>query len=134
MEVETAEVAGDVDDFADEKEAGDFAGFHGFAGEFGGVYTAGGDFGFFVAFGAGGDDGPVVELAFEFFEGGIGERGRRVEVEPADGEAIGQEALESGASGGKGASAGVAERSGGVLTGSEVERNSLPWLPIRRDL
>ena len=54
LEVEAAQVAGDVDNFADEEEAGDFARFHGFAGEFVGVDAAGGDFGFFVAFGAGG--------------------------------------------------------------------------------
>jgi hypothetical protein len=65
-------VAGDVDYFSDEEEAGDFAGFHGFAGEFGGVHAAGGDFGFFVAFGAGGADGPGVEFFFEGVESGVG--------------------------------------------------------------
>ncbi len=72
MEIEAAEVAGDVDDFADEEEAGNFAGFHGFAGEFGGVHAAGGDFGFFVAFGPGGVDGPGVQFPFEGIESDVG--------------------------------------------------------------
>jgi hypothetical protein len=60
LEVEAAEVAGDVNDFADEEEAGDEGGFHGFTGEFAGVDAAGGDFGFFVAFGGSGRDRPGV--------------------------------------------------------------------------
>jgi len=72
LEIEAAEVAGDVDDFADEEEAGDFAGFHGFAGEFGGVDAAGGDFGFFIAFGACGADGPGVQFPFERVESDVG--------------------------------------------------------------
>jgi len=134
LEIETAEVTGDVDDFADEEEAGNFAGFQGFAGEFGGVDAAGGDFGFGVAFGAGGEDGPVVELALEFFEGGIGKGWRRVEVEPANGEAIGHESLKSRASSGESAGASVAEGGGGVLPGREIDAEGLPRLPIRGDL
>ena len=53
-------MAGDVDDFADEKETGDQTRLHGFAGEFASVYTAGGDFGFFVALGASWDKSPIV--------------------------------------------------------------------------
>jgi len=74
LEIETAEVAGDVDDFADEIKARDFAGFHRFAGEFAGVDAAGGDFRFGIAFGAGGKNGPGVEF---FFEGGQGRAGPR---------------------------------------------------------
>src|SRR5208337_4660552 len=64
LEVEAAEVAGDVNDFADEEEAGDFARFHGFAGEFVGVNAADGDFGFVEAFGGGGSEGPSVNSFF----------------------------------------------------------------------
>jgi len=78
LEIEAAEVAGYVDDFADEEEAGDFAGFHGFAGEFGGVHAAGGDFGFFVAFGAGWADGPGMQFSFEILESKVGPRFRRI--------------------------------------------------------
>ena len=73
LEIVTAETARDIYDFADEIEAGDFAGFHGFGVEFVGVDAAGGDFGFFVAFGAGGMDGPGVKLFFQISEGLIGE-------------------------------------------------------------
>ena len=91
MEVEAAEVAGDVDDFADEEESGDVAGFHGFAGELASVDTACCDFGFFIAFGSGGSDGPGMELLFESGERGIVEGGRGVEFEPAGGEIVWEE-------------------------------------------
>ena len=68
LEVEAAEVAGDVDDFADEEQAGNFAAFHGFGGEFVGVDAAAGDFGFFVAFGACGHEAPGMHLLLEIGE------------------------------------------------------------------
>ena len=71
MEVEAAKMAGDVDYFADKKEAGDAARFHGFAGEFAGVDASGGDLRFFKAFGTCGSDRPVVHLLFEFDESGV---------------------------------------------------------------
>jgi len=89
LEIEAAEVASDVDYFADEEEAGDFAGFHGFAGEFGGVDAAGGDFGFFVAFGAGGLDLPRVQFPFESIQSRVGPGFRRMEFQPAFCEAAG---------------------------------------------
>jgi len=52
LKVETAEMAGHVDDFADEIKAGNLAAFHGFRGEFSGVDAACGHFGFLVAFGS----------------------------------------------------------------------------------
>ena len=68
LEIVAAEMAGDVDDFADEVEAWDLAGFHGFGVEFVGINASGGDFSLFEAFGAGGVDGPGVELFFEIGE------------------------------------------------------------------
>ena len=100
MEIEAAEVAGDVDDFADEKEAGHFAAFHGFAGEFVGVDAAGGHFGFFVAFRVGRNDDPFVQIAFEPVQCFVGPRGRGVYVEPALGKAFRKNANEGVASGG----------------------------------
>ena len=73
MKVISAEPSGDVDDFADEVEAGDFAALHGAGVEGGSVDASGGDLGFVVAFGAGGEDAPGVELAFHFGEYGVGE-------------------------------------------------------------
>ncbi len=109
MEVEAAEVAGDVDDFADEEESGDVAGFHGFAGELASVDTACCDFGFFIAFGSGGSDGPGMELLFESGERGIVEGGRGVEFEPAGGKSFGKKFLEGVAGGGEIAMGGGAE-------------------------
>ena len=52
MEVEAAQVAGYVHDFADEVQPRDLAALHGLAGEFAGVDAAGCDFGLLVAFSA----------------------------------------------------------------------------------
>jgi len=89
LEIEAAEVAGDVDDFADEEEAEDFAGFHGFAGEFSSVDAAGGDFGLFVTLGAGGLDLPRVQFSFERIQSGVGPGFRPMEFQPAFCEAAG---------------------------------------------
>lgn len=69
LEVEAAEVAGDIDDFTDEVKARHSAAFHAFGGEFVCVHAAGGDFGFGVTFIALRSDRPVVCLALEFREG-----------------------------------------------------------------
>ena len=58
-------MTGDVDDFADEEQAGNFAAFHGFGEEFIGVDAAAGDFGFFEAFGACGDTVQACSLVLE---------------------------------------------------------------------
>jgi len=108
LKIEAAEVAGDVDDFADEVQARDFSRFHGFAGEFTGVDAAGSDFGFGVAFGACGEDWKGVESFFESGERGVGPRGRSVESEPARGEAFWEE-VECSAYRGRGARGGGAE-------------------------
>lgn len=60
LEIEAAQVAGDVDDFAYEKESGDETRFHGFTGEFASVNAAGGNFGLFVAFAGRRSEGPIV--------------------------------------------------------------------------
>ncbi len=105
LEVVTAEPAGDVDDFADEEESSHAAGLHGSGVEFGGVNSAGGDFGFAVAFGAGGEDAPGVELGFQGGDGDVGEGAlggvrRKVTGEEAVGPAGGEEGAEGGLSGG----------------------------------
>lgn len=60
LEIEAAELTGDVDNFADEEQAGDEARFHGFTRKLAGVDAASGDFGFGVTFGIGWTDGPVM--------------------------------------------------------------------------
>ena len=134
MEIEAAELAGDVDDFPDEKQAGDQARFHGFTGQFAGVDAAGGDFGFGIAFGVHGKDSPVMQLLFEGGEGGIGVIGQGVELQPAVGEPIGQKLLKAFAHGGQVAARGGAEGSGGVESGSEVEMDGLTGPPVGGDL
>jgi len=99
LEVVATEPASDVDDFADEVEAGDETALHAAGVERLGVYAAGGDFGFVVPFGAGGRDAPVVESVFHRGKNGVGERaglgvggvGAGVESAPAVGEAAGDD-------------------------------------------
>ena len=102
MEVVAAEPAGDVDDFADEVEAGDFVALHGAGVEFGGVDAAGGDFGFGVAFGAGGSDASRCGVALRLRRGrGWSQSWRvRVECEPALGHAGGEDGAERSVGGG----------------------------------
>src|SRR5580704_16445958 len=85
LEVETAKVAGDIDNFADEKQPANFSAFHGLAGQLSGVDAARCDFGFFVAFGVSGNESPVVHLAFQFLQVLVGPGLRGVHVEPAFG-------------------------------------------------
>ena len=74
LEVEATEVAGDIDHFSDEIEAGDGAALHGLRGECGGAYAAGGDFGLLVALGAGGRESETVQAAFQSVQGAVGLR------------------------------------------------------------
>ena len=127
-------MAGNVDDFADEKEAGDIAGFHGFAGEFAGVHAAGSHFGLFVAFRGGGGNGPGVELLLKSSESGIGEGAWGMEFQPARGETLGEKFLKRVADCGKIAAARSAKRSGDVAPGSEIELDVLALFPVGRDL
>ena len=87
-------MAGDVDDFSDEVEAGNVAAFHRFGGELVGVDAARGDFSFFVAFGSCRSDLPRVQLLFEIVQALIRARGWRMQFQPSCGEAIGKNALE----------------------------------------
>ena len=100
MEIEAAELAGDVNDFTDEEEAGDFAAFHRFTGEFVGVYAADGDFGLLEAFRGGGRERPGVHLCFEGGERGIRPGAGRIVVQPGFRESFGEKLLEGFFSGG----------------------------------
>jgi hypothetical protein len=130
LEIESAEVASDVDDFADEEEAGGFAGFHGFAGEVGGVNAPGGDFGFFVAFGAGRADAPTVQFPFEGVERDVGPGFRRMVFQPTLGEAVGQEFAQGLFRYGCGAGAGLPNFLGGVAAGREINLQRFAFFPI----
>jgi hypothetical protein len=90
LEVEAAEVAGHVDYFADEKETGDVACFHGAGLKIVGVDAAGGDFGFGEALCAGGMEWPMVQAAFAGFEGGVGPAFGCRDLGKMLGEALGQ--------------------------------------------
>ena len=130
LEVEAAQVAGDVDDFADEEEAGDFAGLHGFAGEFVGVDATGGYFGFLKAFGARGADFPGVQFPFERFEGGVRPGLWRVVLQPAFGEALGQKFLKGFFGYGDGACARFADFLCGVAVRGEIDLDGFAFLPV----
>ena len=118
LEVESAEMAGDVDDFSYEEEAGDAA-LHCLGGELGGVNASGGDFGLGVAFGGFWRDGPVMPAIFPGFEGVVGPAGGRVEVEQAVGEALREDGAQVGAERGQIAVSGRIQ--GELLLRREVE-------------
>ncbi len=138
LEVVAAQPAGDVDDLADEEEAGDFAGGEGAGVELVGGNAAGGDLRLCVAFGAGGGEGPGVEEGFEAVEGGVGEGlggGGGVHGEPALGPAGRKQGAEDGGEGGVvAAGVGGAEGCKGVAAGGEIEQDGLAGLPVGRDL
>ena len=143
MEVVAAEPAGDVDNFADEVEARDATALHGFGVELVGGDAAGRDFGFGEALGAGGDDAPGVEFAFEVGERGVGGFGGFgygwVQTEPAVGEALRERGAEGERDGGVvaagGAIAGCGEERGGdVSIGGEVEFDGFAGTPVGGDL
>ena len=131
MEVVTAKPSGDVDDFSDEVEAGDFLALHGAGIELGGVDAAGSDLGFFVAFGASGCDAPGVELLLHDGEGGVGPVGRLVEFDPAFGEACGQDGADGKCGSGL-VAARIALMEGleDVDAGGEVEFDGLTLTPV----
>ncbi len=139
MEVEPAKVAGDVDGFADDKEAGDGAGFHGAGVEVGGVDAAGGDFSLFESLRADGVELTAAELAFAGFKGGVGPTGRRGDFGQVIGEALrkcGPQSLSEG--GFVAAGARLEERLeelvAGGEAGREVDVEGLAGTPVGRGL
>lgn len=98
------------------------------------VDTAGGDFGFGIAFGRSGSEGPVVELRFQSCEGGIRVGSGRVKFEPARGETIGKNELKSFAYGGEIAMSGGAESGGEIAAGGYIQMDGLAFVPIGGDL
>lgn len=127
-------MAGDVDDFANEEEAGDEKRLHGLAGKLASVDATRGDFGLFVTFAGSRSERPLVQVLFESSEGRIGVGGGRVEFEPALGEAIGNKLLQGFTRGRQIAMAGGAQRSGGIALRSEVQLNGLGFLPVGGNL
>src|SRR5271167_4301218 len=83
LEVEAAEVAGHVHDFADEVKTGNFAASHRFGGQFVGIDAAGGDFGFLAALRARGRDGPRMRVLLKTNQRGVRPRGGSMQFEPA---------------------------------------------------
>src|ERR1039458_4012072 len=83
LEVEAAELAGDVDHFSDEKKAGHFSGCHGLGRKFAGIDAARGDFRFSVTLSSFRLDFPCVQLTFGVSEGAIGVARQRIRFQPA---------------------------------------------------
>src|ERR1035437_10398838 len=77
LEVEAAELAGDVDDFSDEKKAGHFSRLHGLGRDFAGVDAARRDFGFSVTLRRFRLDFPPVQLTFGAGDSAVGAASER---------------------------------------------------------
>ncbi len=139
MEVESAEVAGDVDGFADYEEPGDGAGFHGAGVEVIGVDAAGGDFRLFEALRAYGVELPAAESALGGFEGGVGPAVGGGNLGKVMGKTLGKDGAERLRKGGVvTAGAGVEERlehlGVGRETGREVDVQGFAGTPVGRCL
>src|ERR1019366_663101 len=71
LKIETPELAGHVENFADEKQARDLEAFHRFGRKFVSVDSARGYFGFLIAFGSHRCDGPHMRLQLEIRQRGV---------------------------------------------------------------
>ncbi len=71
LKIETAEVSGHVDDFANEEQARNFAAPHRLRRKFVGVDPATSDFSFLETFGSGWCDDPRMRLLFEICQRAI---------------------------------------------------------------
>jgi hypothetical protein len=136
LEVIAAEPACNVDDLADEMEAGDDFRFEGASVELGGVNAAGCNLGFAVAFGTGGGEGPGVEVLLEGCKACVGEADVvPAECEPALGDALREGDFERGVEGVEvaGGLAGENRREDFAARG-EVERDGFAGTPVGGDL
>ena len=116
-----------VNHLPDKEKPGHLVGFHGLRREFVGIHAAGGDLSFLVAFGAFRGDLPVVNPVFKFIDRAIGPLCRRVQIEPAVGEAAWHEGAQ-GCLRSRQVPAGPlpSQRRGHGLFRSEVDRDGRP--------
>jgi len=94
LKVEAAEMAGDVDGFSYEEEAGYGSRFHGSGVEPRGIDAACCDFRFFKSFCAGGVEGPVMQSAVGRFEDRVRPALRSGDRCKVSREAVGQHRLQ----------------------------------------
>ena len=135
LEVESAEVAGDVDDFADEVEAGHAAALHGLCGKRAGADAACGNFGFVVALGAAGREGEGVQPAFQFIKCVIRPAFGRGDFAEPVGQTRGQMRTEGGLERSPvAACVGFAQRREERVAGRPIDADRFRFVPIRRDL
>jgi len=134
LEIESAKMSGDVHNFADKIQAGNFAAFHCFAGKFVGVNSSAGDFRFFVAFCSRRSDFPFVRAMFKIGEVFVRPGLRSVQFQPARGHAAGKKFVKCGASDGDIAHVGIADGFGGVVTGREIDADGFAGIPVGRNL
>ena len=136
LEIEATEMAGHVDDFADEKQAGHFSALHGLGGKFVGINAADCDFGFFVAFRAGRRNRPRMRLLLESSESGIRPCGGCVQFEPAIGQTVRQNLSELRAQCRREFAESSASRKIAVssLSGAKINPNLLRLFPVGGNL
>jgi len=119
LEIEAAQVAGDIDYLADEVEAWYFGGLHAFGGKLASCNTACSDLGLIEAFGAGWRELPAMKTGGERLNFAIAEHRERfrlvVQFHPAIGEALGKKSRQESACLG-----GIATRPLGAEHGSQI--------------
>ena len=131
MEVESAELASDVDDFSDEEQAGDFAGLHGAGMQFVGVDAASSDLGFSVALGFFRFHFPVVEIAFGFGKDAGGVAREWVRFQPSIRQTAGHNFTQQRFPGRLITHVAPPQLSTQIDAGREVDQNGFLTIPVR---
>ncbi len=135
LEIEAAEMPGDVDHFSDEIEPRNVAALHGPRAQLRCVDSARGDLGLFVAFGSRRIDGPAVESGLCAGEALVGPCSRRLYRQPAICQSMRKYGVECGAGAGEIALRYLgAQRFGPEAARRKVYRHRLAGVPVRRDL
>src|SRR5947209_8802848 len=128
-------MAGDIDHLADEIKTGHFAALHALGGEFVSADAASGDLSFSIAFSASRNNLPIVGAALKLVKRVIAPACRRIEIEPAIGQPVGQSGPESSLCGREiTAGFGFTKSCGQFTIGSEIQFNQSSRFPIGRDL
>src|SRR6266850_2749729 len=135
LEIESSEMSGDVDHFADEVQSRNPAALHRLCGKFVGVDAARGHLGFAVTFRSVGNHVPLMYLPLQLGKAVIGPLRWCMRLHPAFGEARRQRSPQRGSRGSEiPAGRRLSQGPQHLALRRQIESNSLPSLPIGRDL
>src|SRR5882724_2473708 len=135
LEVESAKMSGDVDYLADEVQSRHLAALHRLGRKFVGIDAACGHLSFAVTFRSVGNNFPLVYLPLQLGKAVIGPLRWCMQLHPALGEARRQRSPQRGSRRGEIPTGGrLSQGTQHLARRRQIESNSLPSLPIGRDL